>query len=128
MPRTVIAQKNTTGTDHVFDAKNKRLGRLASDIARILQGKHRPDYAQNAVTHDRVLVKNVRLVTVGGAKETDKIYYRHTGYMGHLKSKTYEQLFKRSPERLVREAVRRMLPKNFLNTRRLNRLVFIDGE
>lgn len=114
--------------DHVIDAKNKRLGRLASDAARILQGKHKPDYKQNAVTADRVLIKNVRLVTVGGKKETDKVYYRHTGYMGHLKEQTYAAAFAKSPEKVVREAIRRMLPKNFLNARRMNQLLFVEGE
>jgi large subunit ribosomal protein L13 len=130
MPRITAAKKAKAkadykaGVEHVIDAKNKRLGRLASEVAQILQGKHRANYEPREVGTDRVVVKNVGLVSIGGKKETDKVYYRHTGYMGHLKEETYAQMFTKSPEKVVREAVRRMLPKNFLNARRLSKLSF----
>jgi large subunit ribosomal protein L13 len=110
--------------DHVIDAKNKRLGRLASEIAVILQGKKTPKYEPRLVGSDRVILKNFREVTVSGKKTKDKIYYRHTGYAGHLKERSYEEAFAKSPENVIRAAVRRMLPKNFLNQKRMNRLVF----
>jgi large subunit ribosomal protein L13 len=113
--------------DHQIDATNKRLGRLASEIATILQGKKDPAYAPNKVSGDRVILRNWEKVTIGGKKFKDKIYYRHTGYMGHLKSLTFEEAFTRDPRKVIRETVRHMLPKNFLNTRRLNNLVFAAG-
>lgn len=112
--------------DYVIDAKGKRLGRLASDIAVILQGKKSPRYDPRLPGKDRVLLKHFRDISLGGTKEKNKIYYRHTGYMGHLKEARYQDVFAKDPRRVVREAVRRMLPKNFLNQRRLNNLMFVD--
>ena len=114
--------------DHIIDAKGKTLGRLASDIAVILQGKTTPDYTPNKVSKDRVLVKNVGGITVTGDKMRDKTYYRHTGYMGHLKEQSLEEAFAKDPKKVLREAVRRMLPKNFLNTPRLKNLVFVNDD
>lgn len=113
--------------DYTIDAKGKRLGRVATEIATILQGKKSVNYAPNKVSGDRVLIKNVKRITVTGNKMEDRIYYRHTGYMGHLKEETMGERFEKDPKRLLREAVRRMLPKNFLNAPRLKNLVFIDG-
>jgi large subunit ribosomal protein L13 len=110
--------------DHHIDATSKRLGRLASDIAVILQGKKDASYAPHRVSGDRVILKNWDKVTVSGKKFKEKIYYRHTGYMGHLKSLTFEEAYTRDPKKVIRETVRRMLPKNFINNRRLNNLVF----
>jgi large subunit ribosomal protein L13 len=114
--------------NYTIDAKNKRLGHLASEIAVLLQGKRQPSYRPNAVAPVKVLVSNVDKIEISGTKATQKIYYRHTGYMGHLKEKTYEQEFAKDPKKVVREAVRRMLPKNFLNQKRLNNLVFVESE
>jgi len=114
--------------DYTINASGRRLGRLATEAARILQGKHRPDFQPNRVTEDRVVIENANLVEIGGKKEQQKVYYRHTGYMGHLKERTYAEAFERSPEKVVREAIRRMLPKNFLNQKRMNQLVFTDHE
>ncbi|MBS3903558.1 MAG: 50S ribosomal protein L13 [Anaplasmataceae bacterium] len=113
-------------SDYTIDAKNKPLGRVASEIAVILQGKKKADYEPRLVGNDRVLLKNYHKVVVTGRKAQDKVYYRHTGYMGHLKSATYEEAFAKNPKEVVREAVRRMLPKNFLNSRRLKNLIFIE--
>ncbi len=111
--------------DYHLDAKNKILGRLASEIAQILQGKKSPKYEPRSVSGDRVFVKNCKDIKVTGQKLKEKIYYHHTGYMGHLKEKTMEQIMQRDPKRVLREAVRRMLPKNFLNAKRLKNLVFV---
>src|SRR3989338_2446368 len=108
--------------DYHIDAENKRLGRLASEIAVILQGKKNADYAPHQVSKDRVVLENWDRVTVSGNKLKNKIYYRHTGYMGHLKSLTFEEAYARDPQRVIRETVRHMLPKNFINQRRLNNL------
>jgi large subunit ribosomal protein L13 len=107
---------------HTFDASNKRLGRLAVQIAHILQGKHSPAYAKNKPGTDTVLVKNVSRITVTGGKETKKIYYRHTGYMGHLRETSYKSAFAKSPAEVLRKAVFNMLPKNWIRQDRLNRL------
>jgi large subunit ribosomal protein L13 len=115
-------------TDYPIDGKNKRLGRLASEIAVILQGKRSPAYHPRLVGKDRVLLSNYAKVVVTGSKEVKKIYHRHTGYMGHLKKRTFGQAFERDPKKVIRDAVRRMLPKNFLNQKRLQNLVFIDHE
>lgn len=114
--------------DYHIDAKHKRLGRVASEIALILQGKKSPKYAPHLPGSDRALVKNYAHITVSGRKFDEKIYYRHTGYMGHLKARKFKEAFAKDPKRVLREAVRRMLPKNFLNQRRLKHLVFIDHE
>mgnify|MGYP001576365128 CR=1 FL=1 len=112
--------------EYVIDAKNKRLGRLASEIATIIQGKKSADYEPRLVGSDKVMLKNYKAVTVSGKKFKEKKYYRHTGYIGHLKERTFEEAFNKDPKRVIREAVRRMLPKNFLNSRRLKNLVFVE--
>ncbi len=113
--------------EHRIDAKNKVLGRVASEIAYILQGKKSASFQPNRVSNDRVLVKNYRDIKVTGDKATQKIYYRHTGYVGHLKELTFEQKFAKDPKSVLRQAVRKMLPKNFLNQKRIKNLVFVEN-
>ncbi|MBI4084922.1 MAG: 50S ribosomal protein L13 [Candidatus Liptonbacteria bacterium] len=113
--------------EHVIDAKNKKLGRLASDIAVILQGKKSADYEPRVVASDKVVVKNYREITLTGKKFREKKYHRHTGYVGHLKTRSFEEAFKKDPKQVIRESVRRMLPKNFLNSRRLKNLIFVES-
>ncbi len=108
--------------DYIIDAQNKRLGRIASEIAVILQGKKSARYEPRLRGEDRVIVKNVKGLTVSGAKEVKKIYYRHTGYMGHLRERTFEQAFAKSPTEVLRRAVTHMLPKNFLRDKRMKML------
>lgn len=112
--------------DYRIDAKGKAFGRLASEIAMILQGKKRPSYHPRLAGEDRVLLRNYRDFAFTAKKLRNKLYYRHTGYMGHLRSKTLEQVLNKDPRRVVREAVRRMLPKNSLNPKRLKNLIFVD--
>lgn len=107
---------------YTIDAKNKILGRVASEVAVILQGKKNPSYEQRLPGRDEVLVKNGSRIKVSGDKFKQKIYYRHSGYMGHLKKQTYEQLFSKSPERVLWKAVYNMLPKNRLRKDRMKRL------
>lgn len=108
---------------YVIDAKNQKLGRLASKIAQILQGKMHPDYEPRNPGKDTVVVKNASRIAVSGRKADQKIYYRHTGYMGHLKERLYKEFFAKSPEKILELAVKRMLPQNFLKQKRLNRLI-----
>jgi large subunit ribosomal protein L13 len=114
--------------DYHIDVKNKVLGRVASDIAQILQGKKHPNYAPNRVGGDRVYVANYAEVAVTGKKLVQKVYYHHTGYVGHLKETRLEERLAKNPKRAIREAVRKMLPRNFLNQRRLKNLIFVEKE
>jgi len=110
--------------DYTIDAKNQNMGRLASEIAVILQGKKSPAYEPRLSGVDRVIVKNIDDMTISGKKETDKIYFRHTGYMGHLKEETYEEVVaKKGKKEVLRRAIMRMLPKNKLQESRIKRLV-----
>ena len=109
--------------DHIFDAKNKTLGRLATEIAHVLQGKHTAKYEPRLEGEGRVLVKNIKDLKIGGKKTEQKIYYRHTGYMGHMKEKTYKQIAEKNMNFILRHAVRGMLPKNFIRDKRLTRLI-----
>lgn len=114
--------------DYHIDAKNRILGRVATDISLILQGKKRADYAPNRVGNDRVFVKNYEQVAVTGKKLIQKTYYRHTGYVGHLKEARLEERLAKNPKIVIREAVRKMLPKNFLNQKRLKNLIFVEAD
>lgn len=107
----------------VVDVKNKSLGRAAGEIASLLQGKHKASYEPRKVGGDRVIVKNIGQLKFTGQKLDNKTYYRHTGYIGHLKSKTLKEAFTKSPEWVLRHAVKGMLPKNLLLTKRLRLLV-----
>lgn len=109
--------------NYTIDATNKRLGRLASEIAVILQGKKHADYEPRLAGSDKVVVLNLKNLVFTGNKLSQKKYYRHTGYMGHLKSAGLEELFKNNPKNVLRLAVKRMLPKNFLLAERMKRLI-----
>lgn len=95
----------------VVDAEGKALGRLASEIASRLRGKHKPIYTPHIDTGDYIVVINAEKVEVTGKKFTDKIYYRHTGYIGNLKSISFDKLQAQNPERIIELAVKGMLPK-----------------
>ncbi len=112
----------------VIDASKQSLGRLASKIAVILQGKNDPTYNPRLPGTIKVVVKNIAKMQVTGDKAKNKVYYRHTGYMGHLRELSYEQKFAKSPRQVLREAVYNMLPKNRLRRVRLNRLQLHDHE
>lgn len=109
--------------EYRIDAKNRKLGRLASEIAVILQGKKSVYYEPRLAGQDKILIENVNQLEFSGNKLTKKRYYRHTGYMGHLKSKTLKEVFEKDPAGVLRQAVERMLPKNFLKAKRMKRLI-----
>ena len=110
----------------VVDATGKVLGRLASDIAVILMGKHRPTYTPHVDTGDFVVVIHAEKVVLTGKKWEQKTYTRYTGYPG-LRTETVKRRLERTPERLLQEAVRRMLPKNKLATKMLSKLKLYVG-
>ncbi|TNF35531.1 MAG: 50S ribosomal protein L13 [Gammaproteobacteria bacterium] len=96
----------------VVDATDKTLGRLASEIARRLRGKHKPEYTPHVDTGDYIVVINAEKVAVTGNKASDKVYYHHTGFPGGIKGITFDKLIQRAPERAIEIAVRGMLPHN----------------
>jgi len=106
----------------VVDARGQTLGRLASEIAKILKGKHKPIYAPHLDTGDFVIVINAERVHVTGSKMDQKMYYRHSGYPGGLKSITLREQLKRHPTRVIRSAVKGMLPHNRLGRAMLRKL------
>lgn len=112
---------------HVIDADGQTLGRLASKIALLLQGKHRPIYVPHLNTGDFVVVINAEKIHVTGLKRDQKIYYKHSGYHGGLKERTLAQVLDRTPERVLTAAVKGMLPKSGLGRRMLSRMKVYAG-
>lgn len=112
---------------YVVDAQDAVLGRLASEVAKILRGKHKPIFAPHADTGDHVIVVNARGVRLTGAKESQKLHYRHSGYPGGLRATSYARLLADRPALAVEKAVRGMLPKNRLGRQIATKLAVYDG-
>jgi len=111
----------------LVDARGKSLGRLASEVARRLRGKHKPEFTPHVDTGDYVVIINAADVRVTGRKATAKRYYRHTGYVGNLKSLTFEQQMNKRPETVIEHAVKGMLPKNRLGRAMFKKLKVYAG-
>jgi large subunit ribosomal protein L13 len=111
----------------VIDAEGKTLGRMATEIARRLRGKHKPEYTPHVDTGDYIVVVNAEKVQVTGNKAADKQYHRYSGYPGGLKSLSFNKLQQRAPERLIELAVKGMLPKNPLGRAMLKKLKVYAG-
>ena len=111
----------------VVDAADKTLGRLASEIAHRLRGKHKPEYTPHVDTGDYIVVINAEKVRVTGAKTTDKMYHHHTGYPGGLKSISFDKLIAKAPERVIQGAVKGMLPRNPLGRAMFRKLKVYAG-
>ena len=109
---------------YVVDASGKTLGRLSSEIAKILRGKHKPIFTPHIDTGDYVIVVNAEKIKVTGKKMNQKIYYKHSGYVGGMKETTLKDMLKRHPERVVEYAVKGMLPKGPLG-RQMYRKLFV---
>lgn len=109
---------------HTFDAKGKVLGRLATKIATLLQGKHKPTYAPHKDCGDTVVVKNPAQIHLSGKKKKRKKYYHHSGYPGGLKETEFKELLDERPQEVIKRAVWNMLPKNKLRQQRIKRLKF----
>lgn len=112
---------------YLVDANEKTLGRLASEIAHRLRGKHKPEYTPHVDTGDYIVVVNAEKVRVTGNKMKDKMYYHHTGYIGNLKSINLEKLLAEHPERALESAVKGMLPKNSLGKAMFKKLKVYAG-
>ena len=112
---------------YVIDAKDQVLGRLSSEIARRLRGKHKPEYTPHVDTGDYIIVVNAEQVRATGRKKADKFYYRNTGYVGNMKSITMGKLLQQAPERVIEIAVKGMLPKNPLGRAMFRKLKVYAG-
>lgn len=114
---------------YIVDATDLVLGRLATQLATVLRGKHRPEYTPHADCGDHVIVINADKIRVTGNKETDKVYYRHTGFAGGLKSITLDKQRQQHPERIIEAAVKGMMPKGPLGRAMLKKLkVYAGGD
>ena len=126
--KTFSAKPETVKRDwFVIDAENKVLGRLATEVASRLRGKHKPEYTPHVDTGDYIVIINADKVAVTGNKEKGKMYHAHTGYPGGLKSMTLEKLREKAPERIIEKAVKGMLPRNPLGRAMFSKLKVFAG-
>jgi large subunit ribosomal protein L13 len=126
--KTFSAKAETVQRDwFLIDANGKTLGRLATEIARRLRGKHKAVYTPHVDTGDYIVVINAEKVHVTGNKASDKMYYNHSGYMGGLKAISFEDLIQKAPERVIETAVKGMLPKNPLGRAMFRKLKVYVG-
>jgi large subunit ribosomal protein L13 len=126
---TVFAHPEKVRRDwFVVDASGKTLGRLATQLAFRLRGKHKPQYTPHVDTGDHIIVINAEKVAVTGNKLTDKVYYWHTGAIGGIKSRTLDKMLEQHPERVIELAVKGMLPKNPLGRAMFKKLHVVTGE
>ena len=127
--RTYVAKPSTIKRDwFVIDATDLTLGRVATEIARRLRGKHKPEYTPFMDTGDYIIVINASKIKVTGNKAHDKIYYHHTGFPGGIKAESFEKLIARKPEQVLEIAVRGMLPKGPLGRAMFRKLKVYAGE
>ena len=126
--KTYYAKPNEVEREWVLiDATDQILGRVAAKAAHILKGKHKPQYTPHVDTGDFVIIVNADKIRVTGNKGTDKVYYRHTGHPGGLKSETFNEAMAKHPERVIEHAVKGMLPKNKLAAQQLKKLKVYAG-
>lgn len=128
MSKTYVATPETRNREWVVvDAEGQTLGRLATQIADTLRGKNKPEYTPHIDTGDFVVVINAEKIKVTGNKLTEKVYYRHTGYPGGLRSRTLEEQLDRRPEEVIRSAVKGMVPRTRLGRAQLRKLKVYAG-
>ena len=128
MEKTYLPPQDTLERKwYVVDAADQRLGRLASEIAKVLRGKNKPTFTPHMDTGDFVIVVNADKVDVTGRKRSQKLYRRHSGRPGGMKTETFAQLQARIPERIIEQAIRRMLPKNALGRKLFTKLKVYAG-
>lgn len=126
--KTFSAKPESVKRDwYVVNADGKTLGRLASEIAKRLRGKHKPEYTPHVDTGDYIVVVNAEKIHVTGNKMQDKMYYRHTGYIGNLKSASLREMLEKRPEQVIELAVKGMLPKNPLGRAMYRKLKVYAG-
>lgn len=126
--KTISAKKeNVTRSWYVVDATDKTLGRLSTEIANRLRGKHKPEFTPHVDTGDYIVVVNAEKIVVTGNKTTDKLYHHHTGYPGGIKSISFDKLIDKAPERIIEKAVKGMMPKNKLSRSMMSKLKVYAG-
>ena len=126
--KTFSAKKHDIDRNwYLVDAQNKTLGRLSTEIATRLRGKHKPIYTPHVDTGDYIVVVNASKIRVTGNKMTDKMYYKHTGYIGNLKSENLATMLEKYPERVLMKSVRGMLPKSKLGNAMIKKLRVFAG-
>lgn len=126
--KTYSAKAETVTRDwFVIDAAGKTLGRMATEIADRLRGKHKPEYTPHVDTGDYIVVINAEQVRVTGKKARDKIYYHHTGYVGGIKAISFQDLIEKAPERTIQKAVKGMMPRGPLGRAMLSKLKVYAG-
>jgi large subunit ribosomal protein L13 len=126
--KTFVAKPSDRQRDwYVVDASGKTLGRLSTQIADVLRGKRKPTYTPHIDTGDFVIVINAEKVAVTGNKRAAKLYHRHSGYPGGLRTRTFEQMMARRPEEIIRLAVKGMMPRNRLARRQITKLKVYAG-
>ena len=126
--KTVSAKKETvTRKWYVVDATGKTLGRLCTEIANRLRGKHKPEFTPHVDTGDYVVVVNAEKIVVTGKKATDKLYHHHSGYPGGIKSISFDKILVKSPDMIIEKAVKGMMPKNKLSRAMLSKLKVYAG-
>ncbi len=126
--KTFSAKPETVQRDWLLiDADGKTLGRLASEVAKRLRGKHKPEYTPHVDTGDYIVIVNAEKIRVTGNKMKDKMYYHHTGYIGNLKSASLREMIERRPEKVIELAVKGMLPKNPLGRAMFKKLKVFAG-
>ena len=126
--KTFVAKPETVKRDwYVVDAEGKTLGRLATEIARRLRGKHKAEYTPHVDTGDYIVVVNAEKVAVTGNKAQDKMYYSHTGFPGGIKSISFEKLIAKKPEMVIQKAVKGMLPRGPLGRAMFRKLKVYAG-
>ena len=126
--KSVLAKVPAQRAWHIIDARSKTLGRLSTEIAKYLMGKHQPDYTPNVDSGDFVVVLNAKELVLTGAKWTDKIYYSHSGIPGGFRARSAQEVHALSPRKVIEHSVKGMLPKNKLQDVRLRRLKVYDGQ
>ena len=126
--KTISAKAEDVVRDwYLVDAQDKTLGRLSTEIATRLRGKHKPIYTPHVDTGDYIVVVNASKITVTGKKMEDKMYYKHTGYIGNMKSSNLATMMKKSPETVLMKSVRGMLPKTKLGNAMIKKLRVFSG-
>lgn len=127
MNKTYVIKGDAVTKWVLFDAQGQKLGRLATQIANVLLGKHKPDFTPGVAMGDSVIVINAKKVEVNATRERDKVYYRHSNYPGGLKAVTYARMKESNPERIIEFAVKGMLPHNKLGRKLMGRLRVYAG-
>ena len=128
MKTSSLTTKDIVQKWYLIDCSGKKLGRLSVQIANILRGKNKPEYTPNSDVGDFVVLINAERIEISGNKSKDKIYFKHTGYPGNLKEINFQDLLNKDPEKVLRNAVKGMLPKNRLNRKIINKLQVYSGE